>query len=71
MPGNESDRPCPWSCMEFNEAMQCCAPALKDLLRKMALDLNNLRSDVKTMAEKLEARGGDATDTHPKFHGNI
>ena len=50
-------------------------PALQVLLRKMAFDLNNLRSDVKTMAEKLDARNqqkrGDKTETDgtPRFHG--
>ena len=44
-------------------------------MSNMAFDLNNLRSDVKTMAEKLDARNqqkrGDKTETDgtPRFHG--
>jgi hypothetical protein len=54
--------------------MQASPPALQVLLRKMAFDLNNLRSDVKTMmAENArnQQERGDKTETEstPRFHG--
>ena len=74
MSGDRDRDRCPWTCVQFNEAMQASPPALQVLLRKMAFDLNNLRSDVKTMmAENArnQQERGDKTETEstPRFHG--
>lgn len=67
------DRCPPWTVAQFTEAMQASPAALQALLRKMALDLNNLRSDVKNVAKKLfatikEKRGAK---TGAELHGII